>query len=188
MTSVQVQYWANKEQQRHNMATEGETYRHNVVTENQNQQSITEVARHNRATEDIQYGNLFETKRHNLATEKEVTRHNVATENEAVRHNVATEAIGRTQATASMIQAEAARRNAKTNEDRLIAENTLRAAQLEYQNLTNEAQAAENAIWLDDYNQEVKYFFSSIGSALGGLTGPTNAAGGLFSAVVKAFT
>lgn len=78
-------------------------------------------------------------------------------------------------------------RNAKTNEERMKSENQLRAAQLEYQNLTNDYQSFQNDVWLDPANKEVTYFFSSIGAALGGATGGTNASGGLFSTIAKAF-
>lgn len=192
MTSIQVQYWANQEQKRHNIAMEGETYRHNVVTENQNQQSLTEIARHNQVNETLGYLNLAETSRHNQQVEgiqrdtlEESRRHNIATERETHRHNVAAESISRTQATASMIQAEAARKNADTNEKRVASENQLRAAQLQYQQLTNQQTEWETTLRLDPVNQEVEYFFSTIGSALTGMQGKTGAAGGLMGTLAK---
>lgn len=71
-----------KENQRHNVVTEGETSRHNQVSEG------------------IDISNLAETKRHNVANEKEANRHNTVTEaqgqqqlDETKRHNIAGETL-----------------------------------------------------------------------------------------------
>lgn len=84
----------------------------------------------------VQYWTYVEAKRHNLINEdqgqqqiNEIVRHNMKTESqtdwynsEMQRHNYASEAIGRTQAAASMLGAQAAMssagaawKNAKTN-------------------------------------------------------------------------
>lgn len=66
MTRNQLQYWANQEIKRSNLANERETHRNNVITEN-------EIGRHNVATE-------RETSWHNRVGEREVNRHNLASE------------------------------------------------------------------------------------------------------------
>lgn len=100
MTHNQINYWANKEVQRHNVATESETQRHNLATEG-------ETSRHNVQTEGVDIGKLSETQRHNRATEiqsanelGETRRHNIAQEgigwtnaHEAIRHNVTQESL-----------------------------------------------------------------------------------------------
>lgn len=66
MTRNQLQYWANQETKRSNLANEQETHRSNVADE-------TERHRHNTVTE-------FETSRHNVKGERETNRHNLASE------------------------------------------------------------------------------------------------------------
>jgi hypothetical protein len=80
-----------KENQRHNMAYENETRRHNVATETNANQTLQEAIRHNKESESIQWYREKEANRHNLATEFELGRHNKATETETYRHNVVTE-------------------------------------------------------------------------------------------------
>lgn len=89
MTNVQVNYWANKEQARHNAATEAQA-----------RNELAEITRHNKVGETISAGSLQESIRHNKATESEMHRHNVAGENiswsgleETKRHNKAQESI-----------------------------------------------------------------------------------------------
>lgn len=107
MLATQVQYWQYKEGQRHNL-----------VAENQTQQSINESIRHNLQTEQIGWGNLAETTRHNKVSES-IGWGNLS---ELTRHNQATEQIGRQQALAAWnssiaarTSANAASRNAYTN-------------------------------------------------------------------------
>lgn len=89
MTANQIAYWNVVEYERHNKASEAETYRHNSAQE-------------------------VETNRHNVVMEVETNRHNVVTERETERHNRATEAIGWSQAAASHKMANAALMNAET--------------------------------------------------------------------------
>lgn len=138
MLNTQVQYWANVEQKRHNLATEKQTdatiqeqKRHNVKTETQTDTSLAETARHNVVQEQFNWANLEETARHNVQSEQlgwstlsETTRHNVATESEINRHNKVQESIGwsgaqsqRISALASQQQAQAAMMNARTNQN-----------------------------------------------------------------------
>lgn len=171
MTDIQVKYWDLQESKRHNVATEGETYRHNVVSEQQNAVALGETVRHNRATE-------AETQRHNQQQEKlgfatldETIRHNKRTEAyqmsslaEAIRHNKANEGIAQLNASASMMQAEAARQNAKTNADKAKYENAYKESQTEYQNLTNWDLEHDN--YLRESNFIIEELLSPIGSAL----------------------
>lgn len=76
LTNIQVQYWANQEQKRHNLATEQETYRSNVA-------SLNESIRHNIAGEQLSSQSLAETIRSNKARESL----SVSTLNESIRHN-----------------------------------------------------------------------------------------------------
>lgn len=114
MLATQVQYWTLQENKRHNIAMETlgnqqntEVIRHNMQTERQqdinlaqaqqqielNRKSINENIRHNKAAENITQWANYETKRHNLANE----------------------AVARTNAQASLRQAQAAEKNADTN-------------------------------------------------------------------------
>lgn len=139
MTSVQVQYWNYKENQRHDVETEHETQRHNRVSEQQNQVSLAETIRHDMITEE-------EIRRHNVEGEKlgfatlsESRRHNVATEHEGQRHNMATEGIQRIQASASMISAKAAAQNAQTAADKAKSEIALNQARTYYQMVSGQS-------------------------------------------------
>lgn len=73
MTSIQVQYWKNKEDARHNAVVEGETKRSNLANE-------AETYRSNKAQEALGYARNIETERHNRAVEVETNRHNVEDE------------------------------------------------------------------------------------------------------------
>lgn len=53
MTDIQIKYWDLEEGKRHNVVTEGETYRHNVIGESQNLLSLSETKRHNVTSEGI---------------------------------------------------------------------------------------------------------------------------------------
>lgn len=84
MTHNQIEYWKLQEEKQHNRASEGETQRHNVVTEAIGAGTLAESSKHNRVMED-------ETVRHNKVVEQETQRSNIARENEAHRSNVARE-------------------------------------------------------------------------------------------------
>lgn len=77
MTHNQLEYWANVETRRANLARERETNRSNQVNER-------ETNRHNLETEAQGRTNLSELGRHNRAGEIETRRHNKATENVAL--------------------------------------------------------------------------------------------------------
>lgn len=131
MTDIQVRYWDYKENQRHNQAVEGETYRHNSATEVQAANELIEVNRHNVVSEQ-------ETNRHNVVTETETHRHNSATEQqeknelkETKRHNKVQESIGKRQASASEIQARAATSQASTARKRANTEAAVAKSQIE---------------------------------------------------------
>lgn len=152
MTEIQVKYWANKESQRHNFATENqaaqeltESHRHNVTTEGINQQQVSENVRHNKVGEAQNERSLNETKRHNIVGEsqnlrniKETKRHNIAGEKltarnikEAVRHNKAGEALS---AQSNAI----AQQDANTRASKVKAENALTYAKAWAQKWMNE--------------------------------------------------
>ena len=119
MTQNQIAYWRLQEEKRSNLASEGETSRHNMTTEKETERSnrvqqgetkrhnlstesqawlnYSESQRSNRANESIKRDTLAESARHNVATESELSRHNLATESESVRHNVESEILGRGQ-------------------------------------------------------------------------------------------
>lgn len=131
-----MQYWGYKEDQRHNLQTEGEMKRHNVVSEQQNAVTIGENIRHNKQME-------YETNRHNVvgeqlgfATLDESRRHNITMEHESHRHNVATEGIQKLQASASMVSAQAAATNAATNASKAESEIKLNEAHARYTDLS----------------------------------------------------
>lgn len=151
MTDIQVRYWANRETQRHNVATEkqaanelDETVRHNVRSEDINQQQVSENVRHNKVNEGQNLLSLKETKRHNLVGENqgqqninEAVRHNKRTERteigklkEGVRHNKAGE---RLTAQSNAI----AQQNANTQASKVAADNALTAAKTWAQNWLN---------------------------------------------------
>lgn len=69
MTMMGLQYLAHVETKRSNLAREGETFRHNVVTEDLGFQSLGETVRSNLARENIQQGNLDELVRSNYVRE-----------------------------------------------------------------------------------------------------------------------
>lgn len=82
----------------------------------------TELARNNRELERLRALELDETKTHNRVSEAELKRHQLATENisrselmERTRSNFANEAIGRTNASANVMNAYSNQRNAESN-------------------------------------------------------------------------
>lgn len=94
MTANQINYWRQREEMRHNVASEGETSRHNKETEkaaksqiNLGYAQLNETSRHNVASEQLSWANLNESKRHNVATET-LTANNLQ---EAKRHNLVAE-------------------------------------------------------------------------------------------------
>lgn len=108
MTQNQIAYWKLQEEKRSNLASEGETSRHNIATESETERSNRvqqgEAKRHNLSTEKQAWLNYSEAQRSNRANESikkdslaESARHNVATESETVRHNVESELLGQGQ-------------------------------------------------------------------------------------------
>jgi hypothetical protein len=129
MTKVQIDYWQMLEGRRHNMAYEEETRRHNMAMEEQAGRELVETARHNLATESLTGSDIAEKTRHNKATESvskgqlKIDKSKLKIEQsklgltaaslqENIRHNKATESINSTMASASVIQAYAAKSNA----------------------------------------------------------------------------
>lgn len=95
MTDIQVRYWANQE-----------TGRHNLATEEQAQNELSETNRHNLVSENVSRDTLTESKRHNVATESQAK----ATLKETTRSNKANESIQRAN---TKVQAKNAKTNAK---------------------------------------------------------------------------
>lgn len=97
MTSNQLQYWRNKEEQRSNQAREAETRRSNLANESETHRSNvsreSETHRSNLINESQRAGELAETIRANQARENETHRSNVAKETETYRSNVQNEQI-----------------------------------------------------------------------------------------------
>ena len=108
MTTNQINYWKLEEDKRHNKASEGETARHNVVTERQKDRDI-----------DISRASLAETARHNVVNEQL----NQVQYEENARHN-------RQQEQASFIQANAAASQANSAARRANAEVALSGEKL----------------------------------------------------------
>lgn len=115
MLPTQVQYWSMKENQRHNLVSEqlertsiNEGIRHNKMSESLTLKSIQETTRHNKVSESQNQQSINEVIRHNRKTESQTDWYN----SEVKRHNLASESIGRTQASAAMISANAAKRSA----------------------------------------------------------------------------
>lgn len=134
MLSVQVQYAEHLENARHNREMErvqsgtlSESIRHNKVLEDQGFKNLQEVSRHNLITESQQDRQIAINQGHlNLGKD---------TLQETIRHNLITEENALKQAKASLIQAQAAMRNAETNAQRAIAQNSLDAATENLRNL-----------------------------------------------------
>nr|AVX53492.1 putative ORF1 [Marmot picobirnavirus] len=145
MTSNQLQYWRNVEQQRSNRAMEMENHRANVTRERetnrhqsemerQNLLALNETQRSNRERERLTGQAQSEQRRANLAQEYlKSTANQIAdrqvslgysTLGETSRHNQWQEVAGMKQAEAATAQAEAAAKNASTN--RIGALNTIR--------------------------------------------------------------
>lgn len=118
MTDIQIRYWSHQENVRHNLAYEAETYRANIARESQLARELVETHRANVARESENFrsntAREFETWRSNVARESETYRSNVARETETHRSNIAQESIGRSMASASMMQAKAATSQAAT--------------------------------------------------------------------------
>lgn len=87
ITSNQLSYMSNREQQRHNVATEAETGRANLARESNASDVLRETIRHNQQGENLGLLNYYETSRSNQAREGETSRHNIATEGETYRSN-----------------------------------------------------------------------------------------------------
>lgn len=191
MLATQVQYWANVENRRHNLATEAqsvnelaETIRTHKVNERISQQTQEETARHNLAQETLGWFNANEVQRHNQVGERlgwstldESSRHNKATEGiqsrtvtETVRHNRATESIGRTQAQASVISANAAQRQAGVAERNVTLNEFL--APYTAQNLSSQTAKNVSAVGADVADM----FITPFGKAAGYATGIAGAA------------
>lgn len=134
MLSVQVQYAQHLENQRHNKEME----RIQVDT-------LSESVRHNKVLEDQGFKNLQEVNRHNLISESQQDRQIAINQghlnlgrdtlNETIRHDLITEENALKQAQASLTQAQAAMRNAETNAQRAMAQNSLDAATENLRNL-----------------------------------------------------
>lgn len=137
MTANQIAYMNALETRRHNVTYETETQRHNIATEGienrklefniaslaetkrsnlererQGRVSLAETERSHRAQEAYNYAYLDETREYHQAT----IAYNYANLAETAQHNRAAEAIGRTQASASLQQAAAATRQAAAAE------------------------------------------------------------------------
>jgi hypothetical protein len=121
VTDIQIKYWSQREEARHNLAYETETYRHNVESERLTQQSnkidqqkADEIERHNRAMERLEKTKV-KTAKGQLALDKakakEVARHNVALEKLEQQSN----AIKAKQAAVSAISAQASMKSAEAS-------------------------------------------------------------------------
>lgn len=163
MLNVQVEYWKLQE-----------TKRHNVVAEELTRTELAEIARHNLATE-------TETNRHNVVTEKQTDRQI----RETIRHNKATEAIGRTQAAAAMISANAAQRQAGAAETNAAA--NLTKAVTSYQmgaiQLGNETRNTNSLI----KQREVQNTSTTVNTATNSLKASSDASTNLGNLILKAY-
>lgn len=134
MLSVQVQYAQHLENQRHNKEME------RIQTN-----TLSETVRHDKVLEDQGFKNLQEVNRHNLISESQQDRQIAINQghlnlgrdtlDETIRHNLITEENALKQAQASLTQARAAMKNAETNAQRAIAQNSLDAATENLRNL-----------------------------------------------------
>lgn len=103
MTRNQIAYVQHQEARRHNLVTESqtaqvitETNRHNLASEGIQNRQIDEQARHNRATESISWANLAELNRSNLANEairSEANKIQSSSIAEIKRHNIESEGV-----------------------------------------------------------------------------------------------
>lgn len=124
MTKNQIEYMKYKEDQRHNLATEGESQRSNLANEDLTKRrdsgtlelrraELDEAIRHNKFGEAINFAvneaNVKETNRSNLAREAETSRHNQAAE-EISKQQVGASYLG---SQAAMVNAGAAVSNAE---------------------------------------------------------------------------
>lgn len=165
MTRNQIEYSKLLETQRSNRAQEaqtrirdenaralgfanlGETNRHNLVTESQNQLALDETSRHNLATEKHNAAVLAESARHNLETESlgrdtlsETVRHNQAAESETNRHNLSTESIQQYQADTARYSALETSRHNLASEVELGRHNLATEAETERSNRAREVE------------------------------------------------
>lgn len=96
MTKNQLEYRAQNEQMRSNLAREAETKRYNLVQEELQRASLAQdLSKFNRSQTEIERSNLArerETRRSNVAHEVETHRANVASLDELSRHNRLVEA------------------------------------------------------------------------------------------------
>lgn len=133
MTDIQIKYWDFMEGRRHNLAYEGETNRHNVVSEGQGQQNLIEMNRHNETTEQQGSQGIAENIRHNKANEALSSYANQS---------------GRLQALASGAMAAASESQARSAAARANSDirlNAAREAGLDYDNSLKSATLVSNA-------------------------------------------
>lgn len=139
MTKNQIEYWRNVETERHNRELEAQG-REAIRVQQENARiaaaTQSETVRSNQARE-------YETNRSNVAHEQ----NEILRTNETIRSNQASEAIGRTQAAASMIQAGASVTQAKVAQTNAT---TRRAEQKESvrHNYASEKTQANNNPWV----------------------------------------
>lgn len=117
MTQNQIRYAEHLENTRHNKATEKETGRHNVVTEQQGWQTLGEAARHNRQTEAVGWFTAFSTDRLNQARIDQGAA-DVATRKFSAGTERMKLPIMQQQADAATLQAEAAAQRADIEDER----------------------------------------------------------------------
>lgn len=137
MTDIQVKYWANQENARHNLVTEEETGRANRAGEGLRSAELTETVTSHRNTEGLKSQELGETKRKNL----EDASIRWSELGEKKRANLENEGINRMMASASTVQAAASMKNAESNQ-RNAATNERNAT-------TNEAKQGSYAQMVD---------------------------------------
>lgn len=108
MTKNQLEYRAQDEAKRANLAREAETARYNLVLERLKDRELSDLnTRFAQQMSETIRSNLAkekETSRANQAKEAETFRHNVASLDEVSRHNLATEAVDRNRIDVSLGQ------------------------------------------------------------------------------------
>lgn len=179
MTDLQIKYWGLKEDQRHNIASEVETNRHNVVGEKQQDKVIGETYRHNVATE-------REANRANRAKELETHRHNYASElvergklSETSRHNIVMEGLEGRKVSASEMQAQAALRQARTAESRAVYDNALTQQKIHTERETAVSKGLDNDVRAASIDSEIwankaKNYISPVTDIIDSLAEVTN--------------
>lgn len=141
MTDIQVKYWTYKEGQRHNLAQEGETYRHDVASEKQAARELIETNRHSVMMEKLQHRG--QTMDYNIK-KQQLT--------ETARHNKAQEGISQMQAMAAASQARTAAKNAALRGQELDFAKTRWSDEV----LNVRAQAAKNRADMDLSTQRAR--------------------------------